>query len=92
MRTGILALIVAAGLLLVPAGPSVEGWPAAVQAAALDAQQPPGASIDVDINEGEGVWYTSPIWIAIGAIALVVVVLLIVTATRGGGGTTVVRG
>lgn len=56
-------------------------------------QQPP-AQIDVKINRGGGrAWYASPVWIAIGAIALVLVILLIVMAARGGGGgTTVVRG
>lgn len=60
---------------------------------ALDAQQAPTGRIEVDIdtdNDG-GAWYMSPVWIAIGAIALIVLILLIVTASRGGG-TTVVRG
>lgn len=56
---------------------------------AVAAQQPP-AQIDVDIDRGGGAWYTSPMWIAIGAIALVVLILLIVMASRGGG-TTVIR-
>jgi hypothetical protein len=49
--------------------------------------------VDVDINVGRsgGAWYTSPVWIAIGAIALVLVLLLIVLVARGGGGTTIVK-
>lgn len=66
-------------------------------AAAFDVQgsstspQPP--QINVEVNRGGGRWYASPVWIAIGGIALVLVILLIVMAARGGGGgTTVVRG
>jgi len=48
--------------------------------------------INVEVKRGGGrAWYASPVWIAIGAIALVVVILMIVMAARGGG-TTVVRG
>ena len=55
--------------------------------------QPP--QINVEVNRGGGrAWYLSPVWMAIGGVALVVVILLIVMAARGGGsgGTTVVRG
>src|ERR1043165_4807602 len=54
----------------------------------------PPAQINVDINRGGRAWYASPVWVAIGVIALVVVVMLIAMAARGGGGggTTVVRG
>ena len=71
--------------------------PAVCAAATLDAQgssqapQPP--QIHVEVNRGGGRWYASPVWIAIGGVALVLVILLIVMAARGGGGgTTVVRG
>ena len=61
-------------------------------ALALDDQQNPTGRLEVDIdtNEGGGAWYTSPLWIAIGVIALVLLILLIVAATRGGG-TTVIK-
>jgi hypothetical protein len=61
-------------------------------ASSLDDQQTPSGRVEVDINtdRGGGAWYTSPMWIAIGAIALVLLILLIVMATRGGG-TTVVK-
>jgi hypothetical protein len=57
-----------------------------------DQQQPPSGRIEVDVNtnQGGGAWYTSPVWIAIGVIALVLLIVLIVMATRGGG-TTIVR-
>ena len=56
-------------------------------------QQPSGqAKIDVNINKGGGAWWTSPVWIAIGILALLVVIVLIALVTRGGGGTTIVRG
>ena len=55
-------------------------------------QQAPSGQLEVDINtdQGGGAWYTSPLWIAIGVIALVLLILLIVMASRGGG-TTIVR-
>jgi hypothetical protein len=57
-----------------------------------DQQQPPSGRLEIDIDTDRrgGAWYTSPVWIAIGAVALVVLILLIVMATRGGG-TTIVK-
>jgi hypothetical protein len=59
-------------------------------------QQPaaPAKDLNLDINVhngGGGAWYRSPVWIAIGAVAIVVVLLLLVMVARGGGGTTIVR-
>jgi len=58
--------------------------------------QPPPPTINVEVNRSGGgrAWYFSPVWMAIGGIALVLVILMIVLAARGGGsgGTTVVRG
>ena len=58
------------------------------------AQAQPGGKLDVDINVNHsssgGRWYANPMWIAIGALALVVLVVLIVMAGRGGG-TTVIK-
>ena len=49
------------------------------------------AKIEVDINDNKGgAWYTNPVWIAIGIIALVLIVLLVVMAGRGRD-TTVVK-
>jgi amino acid transporter len=53
----------------------------------------PGGKLDVDINVNRhsgGRWYANPVWIAIGALALIVLIVLIVMAGRGGG-TTVIR-
>jgi hypothetical protein len=59
--------------------------------AAAEQQAPSGRlEVDIDTDQGGGAWYTSPMWIAIGVIALVLVILLIVMASRGGG-TTIVR-
>ena len=45
--------------------------------------------INVDTDRG-GAWYTQPVWIAIGIIALVLIILLIVAAGRRDS-TTVVK-
>lgn len=92
MRMPILALTVVLGLFAWSAVPAdVVAASSAIAGSADVAQQQPPTDIDVDIGqEGGGAWYTSPTWIAIGAIALVVIVLLIVMAGRGGG-TTIVR-
>jgi hypothetical protein len=95
MRSLILTLGLLLGVLIAPAGLAAAA-PATAVVASVDAyqDQQPSAKIDVDINRGGGgAWYTSPVWLAIGGLALVVLVLLVVSATRGGGGgTTVVRG
>jgi hypothetical protein len=51
------------------------------------------AKIDVDVDSHDGgAWYTQPVWIAIGIIALVLIILLITAAgRRGGSNTTVVK-
>lgn len=56
--------------------------------------QPPTINVEVNRSGGGRAWYFSPVWMAIGGIALVLVILMIVLAARGGGsgGTTVVRG
>jgi hypothetical protein len=61
---------------------------------AVLAVQVPDKKIEVTVGEqrSDGVWYRSPVWIAIGVLALIVMVMLIVLLTRsGGGGTTIVR-
>lgn len=54
---------------------------------------PPKADIKVDIDSSPNtVWYADPVWIAVGAIALLIVIVLAVMASRGGSDrTTVVR-
>ena len=42
------------------------------------------AKIDISVNDHKaGAWYTSPVWIAIGIIALVLIIALIAMAGRG---------
>jgi hypothetical protein len=102
MRSLLLTLGIVFGLLFVPSL-SVDGTSSAAlaftaSASAADtlepAQEAPKAQIDVNINKGGGgrAWYANPVWIAIGAVALVVLIMLVVMASKGGGGTTVVRG
>ena len=98
MRGILLSLICAAGILAAaPAAvsasaavhPSISATPAPIYAL-----QVPDKKIDINVSTGSsgGRWYRSPVWIAIGAIALVVVLLLVVVAARSGGGTTIVKG
>jgi len=74
-----------------PSGGSAE--PAQPASGAQQAQ--PSGKVDVDINVNHGQsgarWYANPMWIAIGALAVIVLIALIVMAGRGGG-TTVVKG
>ena len=99
MRGVLLSLVCAAGLLAATPVRSIASTPSAAPAvAAVSApapvfalQQVPDKTIDININGG-GRWYRSPVWIAIGAIALVVILLLVIVAARsGGGGTTIVK-
>lgn len=99
MRTTISGLIVAASLLAGPmfAGGVVPEMGVAyasetVAGATQEPPPPPTGQIDVDISTDEGgAWYLSPVWIAIGILALLVIVAIMVAASRGGGGTTVIR-
>jgi hypothetical protein len=54
-------------------------------------QPPPSGEIDVDITTTSdgGDWYANPVWIGIGAVALLLIVVLVVMASRGG--TTVIK-
>jgi len=56
------------------------------------AQQVSEPKIDITVQHEDGRgWYRSPMWIAIGVIALVVLILIVAMITRGGGGTTIIR-
>jgi len=104
MRTFILTLAIVLGTLMLPSMPdSIPSPDVAIGAVTLSAheatlQEPPPAQpqapqINVEVKrEGGRAWYMSPVWMAIGAIALVLVILLVVMASKGSGGTTVVRG
>ena len=53
------------------------------------AQQPTG-QLEVDIDtDGGAAWWSNPIWIGIGVIALIALIAIIMAASRGG--TTVVK-
>ena len=54
------------------------------------AQQPGQYSIDIDVNGADAAWWTNPLWIGIGVVALVLLVVIIALAVRGGG-TTVIK-
>src|SRR5262245_30009393 len=100
----ILALVVAGGLTLnrtANQALTLSGVPAA-----MAQEQPPPSqpsqpapndqhtTTDINVTETtrhETTWYTNPVWIVIGVLAVGVVIALIVSASRGGGsGTTVV--
>ena len=49
------------------------------------------AKIEVKTSDDHGAWYTQPVWIAIGVIALILIVVLISLAGRGRSNTTVVK-
>jgi hypothetical protein len=64
----------------------------AVTTTTVLAQQPGtgGLEIDVDINRNDRAWYASPVWVAIGGLAVMLLIVLLIVAFRGGG-TTVVK-
>jgi hypothetical protein len=67
--------------------------PLAMPALALAQGQPPvqgKVSVDINTHSGGGAWWTSPVWIAIGVIALVLLIVIIAMAARGSG-TTVIK-
>jgi hypothetical protein len=93
---GILLSLAVAGILAAaaPATPSasvVTATPTVSAAGPLYALQIPDKQIEITVADRGGVrWYRSPVWVAIGALAVVVILLLVVIAARGGG-TTVIK-
>jgi hypothetical protein len=78
-----LVAVICLGPIAMPALALAQGQPA----------QPAQGKLDININThstGGAAWWTNPIWIAIGVIALVLLIFLIAMAVRGGG-TTVVK-
>ncbi|HYV96394.1 MAG TPA: hypothetical protein VE967_02940 [Gemmatimonadaceae bacterium] len=55
----------------------------------LQDAQPP-VKVDVHTTESHTVWYTDPMWLAIGGLVLLLVIVLAVMAGRGDRGTTTV--
>ena len=49
------------------------------------------ATLRVDVDDDDDAWYLSPVWLAIGGLAVLVVIGLIVSASRGRNTTTVVK-
>jgi len=98
MRGVLLSLVCAAGLIAAAPAKSSAAYapaPAAISAAMAGpviALQVPDKTIEVNIGDRGGArWYRSPVWIAIGALAVIVILLLVIVAARGGGGTTIVK-
>jgi hypothetical protein len=54
------------------------------------AEQPGQYSIDIDVDTSDATWWTNPLWIGIGVVALVLLLVIIALAVRGGG-TTVIK-
>lgn len=85
----LLACLIALGFVIGAADVAVPGLAATDMVVA--GQELPSGQIDVDIDaDGGGAWWTNPIWIAIGVIALIAVIALVASAARGGG-TTVIK-
>jgi len=96
MRIALAALALAFGLAFLPQqvhNTTAIGGQVTVSAAAIQsAQTPRDVNVDINVNRtGGGRWYASPVWLAIGGLALLVLIVLIVVAMRGGGGTTIIR-
>lgn len=78
------SLLTSAGMLLATAGTAM-----AVPLAML---QEPTLKVEVHTNEAQqAVWYTNPMWLAIGGVAVLLIIVLVVLAARGRDSTTVVR-
>ena len=74
--------------LLASAGASLATAGTAMAAVLQDAP----IKVDVSTTESHTVWYTNPVWLAIGGIVLVLIIVFAVMAARGrGSNTTVVR-
>jgi hypothetical protein len=90
-----LAFMMAIGIAATPqAAPTAVSTGHSISALSLSLEQSPPKDVNVDIKVnqgGGGRWYRSPVWIALGAMAVVIVLLLLVLIARGGGGTTIVR-
>jgi hypothetical protein len=72
-------------------GPAVAA-PMTLTVSAVQQAQPPQVKVEISSSESKTVWYTQPVWLAIGGLALLVIILLVVMAARGGrSNTTVVK-
>jgi len=77
-------LLTSAGMLVVTATTAM--------AAPLALLQDPIVKVEVQTPATHTVWYTNPVWLAIGGLVAVLIIVLAVMASRGrGSNTTVVR-
>ena len=77
-------LLTSAGMLLATT--------ATAMAAPLAMLQDPTLKVEVQTSATHTVWYTNPVWLAIGGIVALLIIVLAVVATRGReGNTTVIR-
>ena len=90
MRKVLLVFAVVVGLVGIPTVAIAASPVASIDQVTAFQGQGPDIKVDINTDRG-GAWYTNPVWIAIGVIALIVIVMLIVMASKSGG-TTVVRG
>jgi hypothetical protein len=92
MRGVVLSLAIVAGLALYTpqTAAGLIGSPTTVAAASLQQPDTPDLKIDVDLDNDDPVWYTNPLWLAIGGLGLLVLILIVVFAARGSG-TTVIK-
>lgn len=75
-------ILASAGMLFLTVGTAT--------AAPLAMLQEP-IKVEVETAPTHTVWYTSPVWLAIGGIVVLLIIVLAVSAGRRGGDTTVVR-
>ena len=52
--------------------------------------QDPSVRVDIQTTDGSSTWYTNPVWLAIGGLALLLIIVAIL-ASRRKSNTTVVR-
>jgi hypothetical protein len=98
MRAFCLSLLIAVGSLMVVSRPMTvaadsnhavhDGMVVALQTGA-NANPVKDITVDVNVNHGHA-WYRSPVWIAIGVIAVVLLVVIVAMISRGGG-TTIIK-
>ena len=78
MRT----MLMSAGLLLATGATAL--------AAPLARLQEPPIKVEVSTSETHTVWYTDPLWLAVGGVVLLLIIVLAVMAARGRKTTTTV--
>ena len=77
-------LLMSAGLLLATTTTAMAVSPALLQ--------DPTIKVEVQTSATHTVWYTNPVWLAIGGIVALLIIVLAIFAARGReGNTTVVR-